>query len=147
MTVLHHLAQAAAVILLVELLVALALFLGVAGGLAFGLHWVRGKSDWAFGKANEYLPLAVRYTHSASDAVAKPFVTGAGWLERVKVTAEAVRRQVPQRAKTRSGARAGSGVVAPDPGVAPVAASGVARPVDLDSTVPVTAVSEAPPRV
>ena len=108
MTVIHHLAQAAAVILLTELLVMLLLFLGIAGGLAFGLHWVRGKTDWAFEKANGYLALVPRYTHVGTGFVAKPFVLGGGTTARVLVTLEALRRQAraARAARTESASTA-----------------------------------------
>jgi hypothetical protein len=127
-TVLHHLAQAAAVILLVELLVVLILFLAVAGGLAFGLHWVRGKTDWAFGKANGYLALVPKYTQVGTGLVAKPFILGGGGLARVLVTMETIRRQVRQN-------RVSSAPVEP-----PLVAS---RPVDLEATVAVPSVTDA----
>jgi hypothetical protein len=134
-TVLHHLAQAAAVILLVELLVVLIIFLAVAGGLAFGLHWVRGKTDWAFGKANGYLALVPKYTHTGTGLVAKPFILGGGGITRALVTLESVRRQVRQMRKVQ--ATANSPIVA-------------ARPVEPDITTVVPVVSEtttALPRV
>jgi hypothetical protein len=92
-TILHHLAQAAAVILLIELLVILLIFLGIAGGLAFGLHWVRGKTGWVFEKINGYASLATKYTRVGTEFVAKPFILGAGAVTRVRVTLEAIRRQ------------------------------------------------------
>lgn len=103
MSVLHHLAQAAAVILIVELLVVLFIFLGIAGGLAFGLHWVRGKTDWAFEKANGFLALVPKYTEVGTDLVAKPFILGGGARARLLVTALSIRRQIREnRARARS---------------------------------------------
>ena len=135
MNVLHHLAQAAAVILLVELLVVLIIFLAVAGGLAFGLHWARGKTDWAFGKANGYLALVPKYTQSGTDLIAKPFILGGGGVTRVLVTLESIRRQVRQNRMLHE--RANAPVVA-------------ARPIDPETTTALPAVSEtttALPRV
>jgi hypothetical protein len=42
MSVMNALGYAAAAILLLELLVVALIFAGIAGGLAFGLHWVNG---------------------------------------------------------------------------------------------------------
>ena len=86
MTILHHLAQAAAVLLLIELLVVLLVILGVAGGLAFGARWGRGKTRWAFQKATGYLPLLRKYSRIGTDSVAKPFIVSAGVSTRVGVT-------------------------------------------------------------
>ncbi|HEX6509636.1 MAG TPA: hypothetical protein VF221_18560 [Chloroflexota bacterium] len=97
MTVLHHLAQAAAVILLVDLLVVLFIFLGIAGGLAFGLHWVRGKTSPTFERVNGYLPLVSKYALRATDLVAKPFIAGTALAERVKATAQSIRRRVREQ--------------------------------------------------
>lgn len=127
MTVLHHLAQAAAVILLVELLVALALFLGLAGGLAFGLHWTRGKSGWAFEKANGYLPLLTKYSRVGTDVAAKPFILGAGATTQLRVTLESIRRQVREARESSAADRT------------PVVAS---LPVEADLTIVVPAASD-----
>jgi hypothetical protein len=126
-SILHHLAQAAAVILLVELLVLLMLFLGVAGGLAFGLHWTRGKSGWAFEKVNGYLPLLTKYSRVGTDLVAKPFIVGAGVSTQVRVTLESIRRQV--RENRNSSTVGGTPVVA-------------SRPIETDATIVVPAVSD-----
>jgi hypothetical protein len=126
-SILHHLAQAAAVILLVELLVVMFIFLGIAGGLAFGLHWVRGKTGWAFAKMNGYVSLATKYTAVATEFVAKPFILGTGAVTRVRVTLEAIRRQV--RASRTSPAGSEPAIVA-------------GRPVDAEATTAVPAVSE-----
>lgn len=127
MSVLHHLAQAAAVILLVELLVVLIIFLAVAGGLAFGLRWVRGKTDWAFDKANGYLALVPKYTHVGTDLAAKPFILGGGGVARVAATLEAIRRQIRQNQMS-----------SPPAEPVPVAS----RPVEPETTTVVPAVSE-----
>jgi hypothetical protein len=94
--ILNHLAQAAAVILLVELLVILLVFLGISGGLAFGLRWVGGKTDWAFDKVNGYVAMGTRYVHTATDYAAKPLIAVSGFTETVKDTAEAIRQQIRQ---------------------------------------------------
>lgn len=94
MSILNHLGQAAALLLLIELMVVLLVFLGVAGGLAFGLRWVDGKSEWAFGKVNGYLPLVSKYVGRGSDYVALPFIKVGGFTERVTSTARAVERRI-----------------------------------------------------
>lgn len=94
MSVLNHLAQAAAVILLIELLVVIVVFLAISGGLAFGLHWVNGKTDWAFGKVNSFLPMVRRYVHLATGYAAQPLISAAGFLEAVESTFQALQRIV-----------------------------------------------------
>jgi hypothetical protein len=86
--------QAAAVLLLVELLVVLLIFLALAGGLAFGLHWVRGKTDWAFGKANDYVALVPRYTRVGTDVAVKPVIAISVFADTAKGTVAALRTRV-----------------------------------------------------
>jgi hypothetical protein len=74
MTILHHVAQAAAAILLVELLVMLLIFAALSGGTAFGLHWTRGKTAEGFEKVNERVPTVRRYVHRGNELVRKPFI-------------------------------------------------------------------------
>jgi hypothetical protein len=93
-SVLNHLAQAAAVILLAELLVMLLIFAALAGGLAFGLRWGRGKMRAAFEKGNSYLPLARKYVHTGTDYVAKPLIAAGKFADTVKGTALAIRKRV-----------------------------------------------------
>jgi len=100
--VLRGLGDAAAALLLIELLVVLLILLAIAGGLAFGLHWVRSKTDWAFGKVNTYTGIGVRYIHIATDYAALPVIKVAGFAEAAKATAGAVRVRVQGiRAATR----------------------------------------------
>jgi hypothetical protein len=127
LTIFHHLAQAAAVILLVELLVVLLIFLGVAGGLAFGLHWVRGKSGWAFEQANGYLPLVTKYSRVGTGFVAKPFILGGGAGARVRVTLDAIQRQVRENRESSTGA---------EPAIV------ASRPIDPAATMAVPALSD-----
>lgn len=101
MDVLDHLAQAAAVILLIELLVVLLLFLAIAGGLAFGLRWVRGKSDPLFARANSVVRRVPGYVERASDVAASPVIKLAGIMRNVKVTAETLRGYVRGGRPTR----------------------------------------------
>jgi hypothetical protein len=92
-SVLNHLAQAAAVILLAELLVVLLIFAALAGGLAFGLRWGRGKLRDAFEKGNSYLPLLRTYVHTGTDYVAKPLIAAGKVASTVKGTALAIRKR------------------------------------------------------
>lgn len=92
--VLHHLAQAAATILLLELLVVLLIFLAISGGLAFGFHWLNGKTEWAFGKANTYVGIGRRAIHTGTDYIALPFVKVSGFVDSTKATARALRSTV-----------------------------------------------------
>jgi phage tail tape-measure protein len=94
--VLNHLGQAAAIILLIELLVVLMIFLAVAGGLAFGLHWVRGKTDWAFGKINIYAGKGTGLIHKGTDYLALPFIKATGAAATARATLDAIERRVRQ---------------------------------------------------
>ena len=94
MSVLNHLAQAAAVLLLIELLVVLIIFLALGGGLAYGLRWGRGKLGPALEKANGYLLLIPKYTQVGSDYAAKPLIMAGGFAETVRVTLAALERRV-----------------------------------------------------
>jgi hypothetical protein len=88
------LGEAAAIILLLELLVVLIIFLAVAGGMAFGLHWVNGKTEWAFGKVNGWVEIGQRYVHKGTDLAMTPLIAGFALADRVRGTAEALREQV-----------------------------------------------------
>jgi hypothetical protein len=90
----HHLGQAAATLLLVYLLFFVTIFLAIAGGLAFGLWWVRGKTDWAFGKVNVHVPAVQQIAHTGTDYIAKPFIVAGKAAATVEGTAEAVRARV-----------------------------------------------------
>src|SRR5947209_11730706 len=118
MTWLDDLGQAAAVILLIELLVMLIIFLALAGGLAFGLWWVRGKAPVGYEKVNGYLPLARKYTHQATDMAAMPLIKTAGFVERIAVTLDSLRRSTEAPAESAAAA----------PSVPQVAAEPVERP-------------------
>lgn len=100
MNVLDHLAEAAAALLLLELLVVLLLFLGISGGLAWGLHWVLGKTDWAFGKVNGYVAIGRKYLHTGTDYIAKPFILGTSLGANVRETARAL-RDIVRRTRRR----------------------------------------------
>lgn len=91
--ILDHLAQAAAVILLIELLVVVIIFLAIAGGMAFGLRWVRGKTSWAFGYADKYMGLASLYTRRGMDYAARPFLLLGRGTAMIEGTALALQRE------------------------------------------------------
>jgi hypothetical protein len=93
-TVLNHLAQAAAIILLLELMVVLLVFLAVAGGLGFGLHWVNGKSERASELLRKYTGKSRGYVHTGTDYAALPVVVTKKYARTAGAAAEAVRRRV-----------------------------------------------------
>jgi hypothetical protein len=92
--ILRHLAQAAAILLFLELFVLLMIFLGISGGLAFGLRWVRGKTRVASIKGNELSLTVRRYVHQGTDIAAKPVIATASAAEMIKATAQSIRSQV-----------------------------------------------------
>ena len=94
MSILNHLGQAAAMLLLLELLVLVVLFAGIAGGLAFGTRWLRGRTGWASEKALTYLKIGSRYVEKGSGIAALPFIRASGFAEAVKGTIAAIERRV-----------------------------------------------------
>lgn len=94
MSVLNHLALFAAMLLLIELIVLILVLLGVAGGLAFGLRWVRGKVGWASEKGNHYLGRGAHFVDLGLNYVALPVIRVSGFVEMVKATAVAIRERV-----------------------------------------------------
>ena len=94
MDILNHLAQAAAVLLLLELLVVLIIFLAICGGLAFGLRWGRGKLAPLLEKANSYLPLIPKYTQVGSDYATMPLVKAAGFVATARVVLAELERRI-----------------------------------------------------
>lgn len=102
MDVLRHLAEAAAVILLIELLVVVLIFAAVAGGVGFGLHWVRGKGEQYFPKVNEYVATGRKYVHQGTDYAAKPVIVAGGFGATVRETLDSIRRRVRNIRETRS---------------------------------------------
>jgi hypothetical protein len=103
MTVLNHLAQVAAIILILELMVVLLIFLAVAGGLAFGLRWVNGKADTAFKQANEYTQKAAGYVRTGTGYAALPVIQVRRHAETVGATVQAVKQRVRQVGAVRAG--------------------------------------------
>lgn len=97
MSILNHLMQAAAVLLLFELLVMLLLFLGLAGGLAFGLRWGRGKLGPALRRGDAVLQRVGAAVGKGLDYAARPFILASGLAETIKGTAEALRGEVQRR--------------------------------------------------
>jgi hypothetical protein len=94
MKVLTHLGQAAALILLIELFVMVVVFAAIAGGLAFGLHWLRGKTDSAFGKVNTPVDTGTEYVRTGLDYAAKPVIVAGGYASTVKGTVRAIQQRV-----------------------------------------------------
>ena len=88
------LGEAAAIILLLELLIVLLIFVAIAGGMAFGLRWVNGKTEWAFGKANGWVEVGQRYLHKGTDLAVTPLIMSFALADRILGTAESLRRQV-----------------------------------------------------
>ena len=127
MSILNHLAQAAAVLLIMELLVVLLLFAGIAGGLAFGLHWARGKTEWAGNKAEAGLSTAARYVDKGTTMAAQPMIVAHGWFATAQGTllaiqqeARRLRRETATTAKVPVATPAGS--VNPPPAAPPTVA-------------------------
>jgi hypothetical protein len=94
MSVLDHLAQAAAVIMLIELLVVLLVFLGIAGGLAFGLRWGRGKLTGVYEQVNKYSRMGAGYVDTGMHKAAQPFIMLGAGFTRLEATLEGIREQV-----------------------------------------------------
>jgi hypothetical protein len=109
----HHIAQAAAVLLMLELLVVLIVFLAISGGLAFGLRWGRGKLGPLLEKANGYLAMVPKYTRVGTDYAAKPVIMAGGFAETVKTTVAALERRVREARAAQAAKRRGTGPPAP----------------------------------
>jgi hypothetical protein len=105
MSVMNHLAQAAAMLLLLEVLVVAMIFAAISGGLAFGLHWVNGKTGWVFNQVNGYLALGRKYIHLGTDYAGKPFILLGGWTDRLETTFGSLRRQAQELQARRSAPR------------------------------------------
>lgn len=103
MFILEHLAQAAAVILILELMVLLIIFLAISGGLVFGLHWVQGKTDFAFGKANEYVGIGSGYVRKGTGYVGLPVIVSGRYAGIARGTLDAIKRQVRRNEARESG--------------------------------------------
>ncbi len=122
MSVLNHLGQVAAVLLLLELMVVLLIFLGIFGGLGFGLHWVRGKTDWAFGKVNHYVGIGVRGIHQGTGYAVKPLILAVSFLDSVGSTVGALKGSVraPHNRQNMVAARPVPEIMTGDTTAAPV---------------------------
>lgn len=94
MSVLHHLALFAAMLLLIQLIVFTLIMLGVAGGLGFGLHWTRGKVSWGSEKANTYLGKGTHFLDLGLNYGVLPVIKVSAFMERLKGTAIAIRARV-----------------------------------------------------
>jgi hypothetical protein len=107
--VFHHIAQAAAILLILELWVVLIIFLAISGGLAYGLRWGRGKLGPLLEKANEYLAMVPKYTEKGSDYAAKPVIVAGGFAETVKTTVSALERRIREVRAAQAARRQGPG--------------------------------------
>jgi len=126
LSVVNHLAEAAAVILLIELIVVIVILAGISGGLAFGLRWVRGKTGWAFEKANAYIRLGAMFLHTGTDYAAKPLIHTSAFADKIISLTREIQAQV-----RRSRA----------PGAVPLPSHGAASPGPIAEPAPET---EAP---
>jgi hypothetical protein len=124
-TVLNDIAVVAAAILILELLVLIFVFLGIAGGLAFGLTWLRGKSGAGYRAMHRYAALGTRYAHMGTDYAAKPVIVTAGLAGTARGTMLAIRRRVEVLHAQR-----------PGPPSAPVAAVPVSPQPNVPSVTP-----------
>lgn len=96
MQILQYAAEIAAVILILELMVVLLIFLGVAGGLAFGVHWVNGKTGPAFQKVRAYAGKGTEYVHTGTSYAALPVIVVRKYGETAGAAAEAMKLKVRQ---------------------------------------------------
>lgn len=96
MTILQYAAEIAAVILILELMVVLLIFLGVAGGLAFGLHWVNGKTGPAFDMVRTYTAKGTGYVHTGTGYAALPVIVVRKYAETAGAAVEAIKQRVRQ---------------------------------------------------
>lgn len=81
-------------LLLIQLIVLILVLLGVAGGLAFGLRWTRGKVGWASDTANTYLGKATHYLDMGLNYAALPVIKASATAEMLKATSRSVRQRV-----------------------------------------------------
>lgn len=124
MQILQYAAEIAAVILILELMVVLLLFLGVAGGLAFGLHWVNGKTGSAFATVRRFTGKGTGYIHTGTGYAALPVIVVRKYAETAGAAAVAIKLKVRQIEATReTGPALGPADMTPEPLVD-------ARPVD-----------------
>lgn len=115
MYVLEHLAYAAAVILIFELIVLILVFLGMSGGLAFGLHWVRGKTGPAFTKVNQYSETGTEYVHRGTDYATLPIVKAGRVAGTISGTLDAINRMVRQNRARKAGLELANEAAKPEP--------------------------------
>ena len=115
MTVLEHLAQAAAVILLLELLVGVLIFLAISGGLAFGLHWVRTKTSPAFTKVNQYTETGTGYVHRGTDYLALPVILAGRYASFTTGAVHSIQRRVRRVQAARTGVEEANEAGKPEP--------------------------------
>lgn len=102
MTILHYAAEVAAVILILELMIVLLIFLGVAGGLAFGLRWVNGKTGSAFHLVRTYTAKGTGYVHTGTGYAALPVILVRKYAESAGTVASAIKQRVGQTEAARA---------------------------------------------
>lgn len=94
MTFLDHVAQAAAIILILELMVVLLIFIGIAAGLAFGLRWINIKAEMGFKVARDYSRKAAGYVHTGTGYAATPVIVVRKYAETAGAVAGAIKQRV-----------------------------------------------------
>ncbi|MGH2448616.1 MAG: hypothetical protein ACRDFS_08445 [Chloroflexota bacterium] len=94
MPILNHFAQAAAILLLGQLIVLLLVFAVIAGLVVFGLRFGRRRSQPGLQRANSLLAIAQSKVHQGTDMVARPVIALAGATDTMRATAMAIRHKV-----------------------------------------------------
>jgi hypothetical protein len=120
LSVVNHLAEAAAVILLIELIVVILIFAGISGGLAFGLRWVRGKTGWAFETANAYIRIGAQYLHTGTDYAAKPLIQAGAFADKIRRLTRAIQDQVRRSRESEATTQPSLVAASPSPIAEPV---------------------------
>lgn len=103
MGVLNVLGGIGAIILAVELLLFLLVFLAVCVALWFGMRFLKGKSDYAFGKLNDLLKRGVDLENKGLRLVAKPIVVAAGASTMARVTVARLVARLPRPSPPAAG--------------------------------------------
>jgi hypothetical protein len=109
--VLNIIATIAAIILAIELLIVTLIVLAVCAGLAFGMRWVQGKTDWAFAKVHGYVQIGLAYERKGLTLASKPFIVVAAGLDTVTTTVDQLWSRVrsPKSVGVISSKRSASG--------------------------------------
>jgi len=115
MTILRDLAEAAAVLLLLELMVILLVMLAVFGGLAFGMRRINKNSGAGFAKVNGWVDTGQKYVHKGTDYVALPFVLVGRAVSTVDGTLHGIRQQVRRNQSRKEGVEMANEAAKPRP--------------------------------